>query len=183
MRLYTVEAAKKYAFDKHNAINHEYGGYLPYTYHLELVATIGKKYINLMPEIDRDIVISACYLHDILEDTHVTYNDLSGAFDKELAEIVYALTNSKGRNRKERANDDYYKGIRKTQYATFVKLCDRIANSLYSCMFGSSQFDMYKRENQHFKAKLYDAYYAEMFDDLDALFETKVFGFEPLENP
>ena len=37
------------------------------------------------------------------------------------AEIVYALTNDKGRTRKERAGEHYYAGIRETPYAPFVK--------------------------------------------------------------
>jgi hypothetical protein len=49
------------------------------------------------------------------------------------SEIVYALTNEKGRNRKERAGKRYYEGIRNTPYAPFVKMCDRMANIRYSC--------------------------------------------------
>ena len=49
------------------------------------------------------------------------------------AEIVYALTNEKGRTRAERANERYYEGIRQTPYAPFVKLCDRLANVTYAC--------------------------------------------------
>ena len=48
-------------------------------------------------------------------------------------EIVYALTNDKGRTRAERAGERYYQGIRQTPYAPFVKLCDRLANITYSC--------------------------------------------------
>ena len=48
------------------------------------------------------------------------------------AEVVYALTNDKGRTRNERAGEHYYAGIRETPYAPFVKLCDRLANMTYS---------------------------------------------------
>lgn len=48
------------------------------------------------------------------------------------AEIVYALTNDKGRTRAERAGEKYYQGIRETPYAPFVKLADRLANITYS---------------------------------------------------
>jgi (p)ppGpp synthase/HD superfamily hydrolase len=181
MRLYTSETAARFAFKKHDEVNQKYGGYLPYSYHLSLAAAIANKYISLIPEIDRDFVMSAVYLHDVLEDTHTSYNDLADAFDTELAEVVYALTNLKGRNRKERANEVYYQGIRDTKYAVFVKLADRLANVLYSSMFTSRMFEMYKNENQNFKAKLYDSYYCELFDDLDNLFETKAFGFEPID--
>ena len=56
----------------------------------------------------------------------------------------------KGKNRKERANDKYYEGIRNTDGAIFVKLCDRIANVQYSKMTKSRMFEMYKKENMEF---------------------------------
>ena len=69
-------------------------------------------------------------------------------------EIVYALTNDKGRTRAERAGEKYYKGIRETPYAPFVKLCDRLANVTYSCEAdghrGTRMKDVYIGEMHHF---------------------------------
>ena len=53
----------------------------------------------------------------------------------QVPEIVYALTNEKGRNRGERANDLYYQGIRQTKFASFIKMCDRLGNIQYTMMF------------------------------------------------
>ena len=63
---------------------------------------------------------------------------------------IYAVSNEKGKNRKERANDKYYEGIRNTEGASFVKICDRIANVQYSKLTKSKMFDTYYRENEHF---------------------------------
>ena len=71
----------------------------------------------------------------------MTYNDVKKVAGSMLTEeqalmateIVYALTNDKGRSRAERAGEKYYQGIRETPYAPFVKLCDRLANITYSC--------------------------------------------------
>ena len=52
---------------------------------------------------------------------------------RQATEMVYALTNEKGRTRAERANDKYYQGIRETPYAPMLKLADRLANISYSC--------------------------------------------------
>lgn len=175
-----LDLAPDWAKTKHNEINHKYGGYLPYAYHLRLVVSVAQKYISLVPEEDRELVIAACWLHDTLEDCHISYNDIKKTFGTDLAELVYALTNEKGRTRKDRANDAYYKGIRDTKYAVFIKLCDRFANALYSCMFGSSQFEMYKGEQSHFEKSLRGAQYSQMWSDLNNLFNTKTFGFEPL---
>ena len=70
------------------------------------------------------------------------------------AEIVYALTNDKGRTRSERAGENYYRGIRQTPYAPFVKLADRLANTTYSCSQTNSDNlhmkEVYRREMPHF---------------------------------
>ena len=70
------------------------------------------------------------------------------------AEIVYALTNDKGRSRSERAGEHYYAGIRETPYAPFVKLCDRLANMTY-CFNGTNDANnhmhkVYASEWSHF---------------------------------
>ena len=90
----------------------------------------------------------------MIEDTRVSYNDVVQALGKEAADIIYAVTNEKGKNRKERANDKYYEGIRNTPGAVFVKLCDRIANVQYSKMTKSRMYEMYEKENDNFLSKL-----------------------------
>lgn len=91
------------------------------------------------------------------------------ATNRDVAEIVYALTNEKGRTRRERANDKYYEGIRNTRFATFCKLCDRIANLEYSLSKGSDIASMYSKENPHFIRAIYNEEYKEMFDHLRGL--------------
>ena len=61
-------------------------------------------------------------------------------------EIVYALTNEKGRNRHERANEKYYAGIRDTMYAPLVKACDRLANYNYAKETHSRMVSCYEKE-------------------------------------
>ena len=170
MTLY--EKAKAYAIKCHTETNHLYDG-LPYSFHLELVEKVAKKFIHLIRGSDREIVYAACWCHDTIEDTRQTPNDVVKATNRAVALIVYAVTNEKGWTRGDRANDKYYKGIRDTKYATFVKLCDRIANVLYShSKMGDStvsMFDKYKAENLHFVTELFDekGTYQEMFDYLE----------------
>jgi (p)ppGpp synthase/HD superfamily hydrolase len=130
-------------------------------------------------DMDRKISLRrACYLacwgHDLIEDTRTSYNDVKDKLGQEVAEIIYAVTNEKGKNRKERANHKYYEGIRNTKGAIFVKLCDRIANVQYSKMTKSRMFEMYQKENQHFIEELgwYETHeYKVMFDYLQNLFK------------
>jgi (p)ppGpp synthase/HD superfamily hydrolase len=160
--------ARKFAFRSHQSTNHKYDG-LPYKVHLRLVIEVAKKYIHLIPEDKRAIVLAACWCHDAIEDCRLTYNDVKEALGVEVADIVYALTNDKGKNRKQRAGENYYKGIRETEFATFVKLCDRFANLNYSTLSGSRMSDMYKKEMPHFINSIYDSKYDVMFEDLNTL--------------
>ena len=157
-----LEKSKEYALQCHISTNHFYDD-KPYEFHLEMVVSVAKKFIHLIPEKYRDIVLSACWLHDSIEDTRQTYNDVISKTSTQVAEIVYALTNEKGKTRKERASDKYYEGIRNTEFAIFVKMCDRIANVEYSLSKGSNMIDMYKKENPYFISKIYDEKYDEMF--------------------
>ena len=53
----------------------------------------------------------------------------------------------------------YYKGIRETPYAPFVKLCDRLANVTYTCSIdsgkdGNRMREVYKGEMDHFLSSI-----------------------------
>lgn len=164
----TIDKIKEKAFEYHRSTNHFYDDKL-YEYHLEMTAQVAQKFIYLIPQKYRDIVIISCYFHDSLEDTRITYNDLLKETSLQVADIVYALTNEKGKTRKERANDKYYQGIRETPYATFVKLCDRIANVEYSMTTRSRMLEMYRKEMPEFIETLYDEKWDEMFKYLESL--------------
>jgi len=153
---------------KHKETNHLYDKYLPYEYHLRMVAQVCEDFIGL-PEGNWDILHTACWGHDLIEDTRTSYNDCKEVLGGKVADIIYAVTNEKGKNRAERANDKYYQGIREVRGALFVKMCDRIANVQYSKMTKSRMFDMYKTENGLFIKKLYNEDYKPMFDYLHKL--------------
>lgn len=151
------QQAKQYAIERHHSTNHRYNGE-PYHVHLEMVVEVAEKFINLIPEPDRDDVLSACWCHDVIEDCRETFNDVKKATNERVAEIVYACTNEKGKNRKERANAKYYEGVRNTPYASFVKLCDRAANVRYSREKGSRMLGLYKDEMAGFLEKVGGGY-------------------------
>ncbi len=179
------EDFKQYAISKHKEVNQTYDGHC-YSLHLSLVAAQAAKWFYIIyPKITsdiREIVIGAAWCHDIIEDTHETFNDLCKATcdvvepkDNLLGNIVYAVTNLKGRNRSERANSFYYKGIREQQYASFVKLCDRLGNGYYSKATNSRQFKMYQKEHHNFIQQLCNyedrILLQPMIDELEILFE------------
>jgi (p)ppGpp synthase/HD superfamily hydrolase len=146
-----------------------YDTYLPYEFHLRMVNQVAKDFNYLLddtvdyytgepyrgPRQEQVTLKHACMLatwgHDLIEDTRVSYNDVMNHLGQEASDIVFAVTNDKGKNRQERAGEKYYSGIRNTPGAVFVKLCDRIANVQYSKMTKSRMFEMYKKEHQDFE--------------------------------
>ena len=162
----------QWCIDQHKNTNHFYDTYLPYEFHLRMVNQVAKDFQNLLNDTKdyftgedfrgpmqdqmtlRDACLMATWGHDLIEDTRVSYNDVKTHLGQEVADIIFAVTNEKGKNRKERANDKYYEGIRNTKGAVFVKLCDRIANVQYSKMTKSRMFEMYGKENQEFTKSL-----------------------------
>jgi len=182
---------KDWVYSKHEETNHMYDEYLPYKFHLMLTEKVGKDFAHLLDhskdiETGHDYIgvpsqqtlrkacLLACVAHDLIEDTRTSYNDVKTVLGQHVADIVYAVTNEKGKTRKERANDKYYEGIRNTPGAVFVKLSDRIANVMYSKMTGSRMFEIYRKENKDFQASLgrYASaeHYEPMFAHLDNLF-------------
>jgi (p)ppGpp synthase/HD superfamily hydrolase len=167
-----IGETENWCIEQHKKTNHFYDIFLPYQFHLQMVVQVFEDFKHLLPkdlimkdeEVHRniwemiDITIStirmSCWAHDTIEDCRVSYNDVEHNLGRFVADIVYAVSNEKGKTRKERANDKYYEGIRTTKGAVFVKLCDRIANVQYSKMTKSSMFKKYKEENPNFISKL-----------------------------
>lgn len=163
------EVAKDYAIRRHREVNHHYDAVHSYAYHLQMTVDVANRFIYLIPEADRADVLGGCWVHDIIEDARETYNNVKKATNKVIAEYAYACTNEKGRNRKERANKKYYDGIKTYKHATFIKLCDRIANVTFSIENKSSMSAMYAKEFEDFYDNLYDGRYQDMWDHLKEL--------------
>ena len=150
----------------HASVNQHYGKDLPYSFHLRLAASYLTKYGHqeLTDVSEFDTLYAAVYFHDSIEDARLTYNDVKAAFERlnkecgcdihvvDAAEMVYALTNDKGRTRAERAGEAYYAGIRETAHAPFLKMCDRLANMKFSTLFYpiSPMVSVYEKELGHF---------------------------------
>lgn len=163
-----IESIRQSAHDLHASVNQIYGKDHPYGYHLDMVAHLAEEFAHLVCANEQDIVpiMFGAYYHDSIEDARLTYNDVMKVAKKFMndeqalmaTEIVYALTNDKGRNRAERAGEKYYEGIRTTPYAPFLKLCDRVANITHSCSIEDKESarmkEIYKQEVPHFLSSI-----------------------------
>jgi len=123
----------------------------PYMFHLYSVVQILKG----EGVMDKNILCAA-WLHDTIEDTDMTYKDVNALFGKEIAEIVYAVTDELGRNRKERKAKTLPKLIDFPE-AQIVKLADVLANVLESISSKSSHIEMYRKEYPDLRAIVKDS--------------------------
>lgn len=163
-----ITAIKESAHTLHASVNQTYDEVHPYGFHLDMVAESVFKYGSCVCVCEADVLplFFGAYYHDSMEDARLTYNDVMKTarqwMDEEQAlmasEIVYALTNDKGRTRAERAGEKYYRGIRETPYAPFVKLADRLANITYSFTHANEanvhMKEVYRKELPHFLASI-----------------------------
>lgn len=164
-----IEEIRLAAHELHQSVNQIYGDDLPYGFHLDMVAEGVTCYGHLVCACEADVLplFFGAYFHDSIEDARQSYNDVLRTARKWMTEeqalmateIVYAMTNDKGRTRAERAGEKYFQGIRETPYAPFVKICDRLANVTYSCSVdsgrgGSRMREVYKGEMAQFLPSL-----------------------------
>lgn len=126
--------ARKFAIEKHGK---QMYGDKPYIYHLDMVYQIA-----LNAQLDEDYQVAA-YLHDILEDTNVTKEELESIFGKRVAQLVDSVTGY-GETRKEKKQcmlaklNDFPEGIS-------LKMADRYANMKESLDI-PKLFKMYESE-------------------------------------
>lgn len=158
-----IKKAKEFALERHG--NQKYGEY-PYAYHLRKVVGVLERF-----EAGSPLLVSSAWLHDVVEDTNVTIEEIDRIFGENVADIVWRVTTSSiGKNRKERHIKTYPK-IRGRREAVLLKLADRIANSEQCCAGGNPRLhSMYQKEYPAFREALYrQDEFPEMWDLLDAL--------------
>lgn len=170
--------AKKLAEDHHKNL---YGNGLPYTYHLQRVQDVlGRFGFGPHTELGQILFIAA-WLHDIVEDTDITIDQVEEMFGPQVRSLVWAVTNEPGPNRAERHKKTYPK-IRHTPNAIILKLADRIAN-VEQCIRdyktrdaskkgdGKPKIGMYVKERASFNELFVEGEQAEMWLHLNRLFD------------
>lgn len=105
--------------------------------------------------VERLHVVSAAALHDIVEDTPVTIEDIRFNFCDEVAELVDVVTDRPGHNRYQRHLNTYWRIREKGSDAVLIKLCDRLANHARSLAYREHYLKMYVDEYPYFKMALW----------------------------
>lgn len=161
MEMTRKERAKSFALRAHG--DQKYGEF-PYSYHLERVVSVLVRFGK-----DTEELVCAAWMHDVVEDTEFSREDVAERFGEDVANLVFCVTYEDGKNRVERAEKTYPK-MSACRDAVVLKLADRIANVEEGIRSGSSLVKMYRKEYADFRNALYESGHAEeMWSHLDSL--------------
>jgi (p)ppGpp synthase/HD superfamily hydrolase len=120
--------ALKYAAEAHHGQTVP-GSELPYVVHAALVAMEVVAALEHESGLDGDLAVQCALLHDVIEDTGRSYEQLAAAFGREVAEGVLALSKSNIlRTKAEQTADSLQRIKRQPREIGMVKLADRITN-------------------------------------------------------
>ncbi len=102
----------------------------PYIFHIGSVAMEVAHALIMSPNVyNSDLAIQCALLHDTIEDTHISFNDIVNNFGLPVANGVSALTKDKSIHPKSGQMVDSIKRIKQQpQEIWMVKLADRTAN-------------------------------------------------------
>lgn len=153
-----IDQIREMASDAHS--DNSYGPH-DYDYHLERVEEALRDF-----GYDDPTMLAGAWLHDTVEDTDVTREDISETIDEVVADLVWRVTDEEGDNRAEKKRNTYPKMTERDE-AVVLKLADRIANVRQNLKEDNmSYWRMYRDEHGEFYEHLYDGSHQEMWDHL-----------------
>ncbi|MBL7199243.1 MAG: bifunctional (p)ppGpp synthetase/guanosine-3',5'-bis(diphosphate) 3'-pyrophosphohydrolase [Anaerolineae bacterium] len=101
---------------------------LPYVTHVSLVSMEVLAALSAERGHDEDLALQCALLHDVLEDTSVTYAQLVEEFGRAVADAVRALSKDPSIPKHLRMNDSLRRIRQQRREVWMVKLADRITN-------------------------------------------------------
>jgi len=101
---------------------------LPYVVHLSTVAMEVFMTHKKEPNFNIELAIQLALLHDVLEDTPLSFKELEDTFGNIVATGVLALTKNTSLDKKDQMDDSLSRILDLGREVTIVKLCDRITN-------------------------------------------------------
>jgi len=166
----------EFCFHQHDVVcNQKYDKVHYYSFHLNMVIDNSEKFCYVLYGPPNNYFKKASMIaagHDLIEDARLTYNDIKDLVGEEVAEGIFLCTEFRGRNRSERKPDQFYIELRENKLATFVKLCDIMANTQYSIDTKSSMLKKGKDEWPRIKNFLMAEWNAPLIIALDKMYES-----------
>ena len=143
-----IQRARDFAIQHHG--DQKYGDQ-PYSFHLDWVVSLLEPYGETAQVIG--------YLHDVVEDTHITVADIEATFNEFIANAVAVVSDQPGATREEKKAKTYALMAEvqgDLEIALVVKTADRLANVLASVKFNrDDKLAMYQEEHAQFHAAAY----------------------------
>jgi GTP diphosphokinase / guanosine-3',5'-bis(diphosphate) 3'-diphosphatase len=119
-----ILAAARFAAEKHAQQKREGALGEPYMNHLVEVAELIAASSN---ELDAELIMAG-FLHDTIEDTSVTFQELENHFGRDVASLVAEVTDDKSLPKEMRKKLQVETAHKKSRRAQTLKLADKIAN-------------------------------------------------------
>jgi (p)ppGpp synthase/HD superfamily hydrolase len=101
---------------------------LPYLMHLSFVSMEVLGVLSVESGYDGDLAVQCALLHDTIEDTEATYEQLASKFGIKVAAGVLALTKNKAVEKSQQLTDSLHRIRSQPPEISIVKLADRITN-------------------------------------------------------
>jgi len=119
-----ILAAAAFAADRHRAQRRKDADASPYINHPLALANI----LSNEGEVHDTAVLCAALLHDTVEDTETSFEELRERFGEAITAIVAEVTDDKALPKAERKRLQVLKAPGKSEGAKLVKLADKISN-------------------------------------------------------
>ncbi len=150
-----VTKALYMAVTAHDGAGQLYAGQ-PYSGHVLDVYDEALVHIDLLPQHKHETALGGAGLHDTIEDGYASMNDIAKELNADIARVAQLLVSSTGPTRKERHDDAYYQRLATSETATFIKLCDRLANvrAGKGTEKSASMRERYRSEQAHVESQL-----------------------------
>ncbi len=120
---------KAYRFAAHAHNRQKFPGTdLPYIMHVSFVAMEIIAALQSNDGYDANLAVQCALLHDVIEDTRTTYEQVEGTFGKPVADGVLALSKNKKLEKSTQMEDSLRRIKQQPREVWMVKLADRITN-------------------------------------------------------
>lgn len=104
--------------------------------------------VNILHDVtDNEAIIAAAYLHDILEDTDTTLEELQKEFGDKVANLVYEVTHVGTKD-----NKGYSFPNLKSRDAIMIKFADRLSNIARMDSWSDKRKQQYLRQSVFWRA-------------------------------
>lgn len=118
-----------FATKKHDGQKMKHPENMPYMAHCFGVSMCAIKYASMLGgKVDWNLLVCSAILHDTLEDTNTTFEELENLFGTKIAEGVFALTKDESIEKEKQMLDCIQRIKKQPKEIAIVKLSDRFFN-------------------------------------------------------